>query len=99
MNKLFFFILSANIIFPDIPKALEGQRNKTKIKSHHKFIKIEKSYITYVYDFKGNKVISVNMDAKNRLASKTNYIVENNQNIFLIKENCFQSDCFQYIHN
>ena len=46
MNKLFFFVLLANILFPNIPKALEGQRNKTKIKSHHKFIKIEKSYIT-----------------------------------------------------
>ena len=99
MNKLFFFVLLANIIFPDNPKALEGQRNKTKIKSHHKFIKIEKSYITYIYDFKGNQVVSVNLDAKNRLASKTNYIVENNQNIFLIRENCLHSDCFQYIHN
>ena len=99
MNKIFFFVLLSNIIFPDIPKVLEGQRNKTKIKSHNKFIKIEKSYITYVYDLKGNKVVSVNIDANNRLASKTNYIVENNQIIFLIEENCLQNDCFQYIHN
>ena len=99
MNKLFFFVLLTDIIFPDIPKALEGQRNKTKIESHHKFIGIEKAYITYVYDSKGNKVVSVNIDAKNRLISKTNYIAENNQNIFLIKENCLQNDCFQYIHN
>ena len=99
MKKLFFFVLLTNIIFPDNPKALEGQRNKTKIESHHKFIRIEKAYITYVYDSKGNKVVFVNIDAKNRLVSKTNYIVENNQNIFLIKENCLQNDCFQYINN
>ena len=99
MKKLFFFVLLANIIFPDNPKALEGQGIKTKTKSHHKFIRIEKSYINYVYDLKGIKIVSVNIDAKNRLASKTNYLIKNNQNIFLIEENCLQSDCFQYIHN
>lgn len=99
MKKLFFFVLLANIIFPDNPKALEGQRIKTKTKSHHKFIRIEKSYINYVYDLKGIKIVSVNIDAKNRLVSKTNYLIKNNQNIFLIEENCLQSDCFQYIHN
>ena len=99
MNKLFFFVLLANIIYPNIPKALEGQRNKTKIKSHHKFIKIEKSYISYVYELKGNKVVSTNFDVKNRLTSKTNYSIKNNQNIFLIQENCLQNDCFQFIHN
>ena len=91
MNKLFFFVLLIDIIFPDIPKALEGQRNKTKIESHHKFIRIEKACITYVYDSKGNKVVFVNIDAKNRIASKTNYLIKNNQNIFLIEENCLQS--------
>ena len=99
MKKLFFFVLLANIIFPDNPKALEGQRNKTKIKPHQKFIKIEKSYISYVYELKGNKVVSTNFDAKGRLTSKTNYSIENNQNIFLIQKNCIQNDCFQFIQN
>ena len=99
MNKLVFFVLLINILHPNIPKALEGQRNKTKIKPHQKFIKIEKSYISYVYELKENKVVSTNFDLKGRLTSKTNYSIENNQNIFLIKENCAQSDCLQFIHN
>ena len=99
MNKLFFFVLLANIIYPNIPKALEGQRNKTKIKSHQKFVKIEKSYISYVYEIKGNRVVSTNFDLKGRLSSKTNYSIEKNQNIFLIQENCIQNSCFQFIHN
>ena len=99
MNKLVFFVLLASIIYPNIPKALEGQRNKAKIKPHQKFIKIEKSYISYVYELKGNKVFSTNFDAKGRLISKTNYSIEENQNIFLIQENCIQNDCFQFIHN
>ena len=99
MNKLVFFVLLANLLFPNIPKALKGQRNKTKIKLHQKFIEIEKSSISYVYGLKGNKIVSTNFDAKSRLTSKTNYSIENNQNIFLIKENCAQSDCLQFIHN
>ena len=99
MNKLVFFVLLSNILHPSIPKALEGQRNKIKIKAHQKFIKIEKSYISYVYELKGNKVVSTNFDLKGRLTSKTNYGTENNQNIFLIQENCAQNDCLQFIHN
>jgi len=99
MNKLFFFVLVANIIYPNIPKALEGQRNKTKIKPLQKFIKIEKSYISYVYELQGHRVVSTNFDVKGRLTSKTNYRMENNQKIFLIQENCNQNDCFQFIHN
>ena len=99
MNKLFFFVLLIDIIFPDIPKALEGQRNKTKVKPNQKFTKIEKSYISYVYDLKGTKVVSTNYDIKGRIYSKTNYSIENSKNIFLIQENCFQNDCFQFIHN
>ena len=99
MYKLIFIVLLVNILYPNIPKALEGQRNKTKIKPHHKFIKIEKSYISYIYELKGNKVSSANFDVKGRLTSKTNYSIKNNQNIFLIEKNCLQNDCFQYIHN
>ena len=99
MNKLIFFILLANILYPSIPKALEGQRNKTKIKPHQNFIKIEKSYISYVFELKGNKVISTNFDVKGRITSKINYSTENNQNIFLIQEDCMRNDCFQFIHN
>ena len=99
MNKIVFFVLLSNLLHPNIPKALEGQRNKTIIKPHQKFIKIEKSFISYVYELKGNKVVSTNFDLKNRLTSKTNYSIRNNQNIFLIQENCMQDDCFQFIHN
>ena len=99
MNKIVFFVLLSNLLHPNIPKALEGQRNKAKIKPHQKFIKIEKSYISYVYELKENKVVSTNFDLKGRLTSKSNYSIENNQNIFLIKENCAQSDCLQFIHN
>ena len=99
MNKLFFFVLLANIIYPNIPKALEGQSDTTKIKPYQKFIKIEKSYISYVYELKGNKVVSTNFDIKGRLISKTNYSIEKNQYIFFIQENCIQDDCFQFIHN
>ena len=82
MNKIVFFVLLSNLLHPNIPKALEGQRNKAKIKPHQKFIKIEKSYISYVYELKENKVVSTNFDLKGRLTSKTNYGTENNQNIF-----------------
>lgn len=99
MNKLIFFLLFAHMLYSNIPKPLDGQRNKTKIKPHQKFIKIEKSYISYVYELKENKVLSTNFDLKGRLTSKTNYSIKNNQNIFLIEENCINNDCFQFIHN
>ena len=99
MKKLFFLVLFANMVYSSIPKALEGQRNKTKTKPHQKFINSEKSYISYVYELKGNNVVSTNFDIKGRLISKTNYSIEENQNIFLIQENCIQNDCFQFIHN
>ena len=99
MNKIVFFVLLSNLLHPNIPKALEGQRNKTKTKPHQKFINSEKSYISYVYELKGNNVVSTNFDIKGRLISKTNYSIEENQKIFLIQENCIQNDCFQFIHN
>ena len=99
MNKLFYFVLLANMLYPNIPAALKGQRNKTKIKPHQKFIKIEKSQISYVYGLKGNEIVSTNFDVKGRLTSKTYYSIENNQNIFLIQENCMHNDCLQFIHN
>ena len=99
MNKFIFFFLLISIIYPNIPKALEGQRNKTKINQHQKFTKIEKSYTSYVYEVQGYKVVSTNFDVKGRLTSKTNYGIEKNQNIFLIQINCIHNDCSQFIHN
>ena len=99
MNKLIFFVLLLNVLYPNTPKALEGQRNKNKIKPHQKFINIEKSYISYIYELKGNKVFSTNFDVKGRLTSKTIYSIKNNRNLFLIQEDCARNDCFQFIHN
>ena len=96
-NKFLILLISVSFAFSNMPSTLIGQRNKTKINQHQKFIKIEKSHIYYVYEIDGDKVVSVNFDRKNRLTSKTNYKIEQNQNIFLIQDNCLEKDCYQFI--
>ena len=98
MKTIFIFFISINFVLPIEPKPLIGQRNQTKISPNHKFIKIKKSYISYRYGINGNKVITVNFDESNRLASKSSYNLDNKQFLFLENEDCIKTECFQFIH-
>jgi hypothetical protein len=63
---LISFIL-ISLIFPNVPNTLKGQRNKSKIATHYRFIKIEKAYVSYVFGPKGDRFVSINFDNKNDL--------------------------------
>ena len=45
MKNLLVIIFSFNIVFPNVPKTLKGQQNKSKINLHHRYIDIEKANI------------------------------------------------------
>ena len=98
MKTIFIFFISINFVLPIEPKPLIGQRNQTKTSPNYKFIKIKKSYISYRYGINGNKVITVNFDESNRLASKSSYNLDNKQFLFLENEDCKKTECFQFIH-
>ena len=98
MKNLLVIIFSFNIVFPNVPKTLKGQQNKSKINLHHRYIDIEKANICYVYGPKGDKVISVNFDSKNNLISKTNYKIKNKDYVFTMHDNCTKLDCLHFIH-
>ena len=91
-----FFLISS--VFPNVPVTLKGQQNKSKVATHYKFIKIEKAYVSYVFDQKGDRVVSINFDKKNNLVSKANYKINNKKNVFLIQDDCLNSDCHHFIH-
>ena len=91
-----FFLIS--LIFPNVPRTLKGQQNKSKIATHYRFIKIEKAYVSYVFGPKGDRVVSINFDKKNNLISKANYKVNNEKNVFLIQDDCLNTDCNHFIH-
>ena len=91
-----FFLIS--LVFPNAPEPLKGQRNKSKIAIHYKFIKIEKAYVSYVFGPKGDRVISNNFNKKNNLVSKANYKINNKKNVFLIQDDCLNIDCHHFIH-
>ena len=91
-----FFLIS--LIFPNVPETLKGQRNKSKISTHYRFIKIEKAYVSYVFGPKGDKVVSINFDKKNNLISKAKYKINNEKNVFLIQDDCLNIDCHHFIH-
>ena len=91
-----FFLIS--LIFPNVPETLKGQRNKSKIATHYRFIKIEKAYVSYVFGPKGDTVVSINFDKKNNLISKANYKINNEKNVFLIQDDCLKIDCHRFIH-
>tara|TARA_B100000427_G_scaffold326851_1_gene336285 strand:+ start:273 stop:572 length:300 start_codon:yes stop_codon:yes gene_type:complete len=98
MKKLLIILFLINILFPSIPKTLKGQQNKSKINFHNHFTVIEKANICYVYGPKGNKIISVNLDKKNNLVSKTSYNKVKGDYIFIIHDNCEKIDCYDFIH-
>ena len=98
MKTIFIFFISINFVLPIEPKPLIGQRNQTKTSPSHKFIKIKKSYISYRYGINGNKVININFDENNRLASKSSYKLDNKQFLFLEDEDCKKAECLQSIH-
>ena len=91
-----FFLIS--LIFPNVPDTLKGQRNKSKVTTQYRFIKIEKAYVSYVFGLKGNRVVSINFDKKNNLVSKANYKINNKKNVFLIQDDCLKIDCHHFIH-
>ena len=91
-----FFLIS--LVLPNVPKTLKGQRNKSKIATHYKFIKIEKAYVSYVFGPKGDGVVSINFDKKNNLVSKANYKINHKKNVFLIQNDCLNIDCHHFIH-
>ena len=98
MKNLLIIFFSVSLALPSVPKTLKGQQNKSKINSHHRFIKIEKANLCYVYGSKGDKVISVNLDRSNKLISKTNYKKINNDYVFIIHDDCAKLDCYHFIH-
>ena len=91
-----FFLIS--LIFPNVPETLKGQRNKSKMATHYKFIKIEKAYVSYVFGPKSDRVVSINFDKKNNLVSKANYKINNKKNVFLILDDCLNIDCHHFNH-
>ena len=98
MKNIFITFFSISLAFSNAPKTLKGQRNKTKIISQNRFIKIEKASVSYVFGPKGDKVVSVNFNKKNKLISKTNYKINNIENVFLIQDDCLKIDCYYFIH-
>ncbi|MFL3005775.1 MAG: hypothetical protein ACJZ1R_06375 [Candidatus Neomarinimicrobiota bacterium] len=94
---LISFFLSSSV-FPNVSVTLKGQQNKSKVATHYKFIKIEKAYVSYVFDHKGDRVVSINFDKKNNLVSKANYKINNKKNVFLIQDDCLNIDCHYFIH-
>ena len=87
-----------SLIYSNVPETLKGQRNKSKIATDYRFIKIEKAYISYVFGPKGDRVVSINFDKKNNLVSKANYKKNNEKNVFLIQDDCLNIDCHHFIH-
>ena len=64
MKNILITFFSISLVFSDVPKTLKGQRNKTKVTPHNRFIKIEKANVSYVFGPKGDGVVSVNFDKK-----------------------------------
>ena len=91
-----------SLIFPNVPETLKGQRNKSKIATDYRFIKIEKAYINYVFGPKSDRVVSINFDKKNNIISKSYYKINNKKNnkknVFLIQDDCLSIDCYHFIH-
>ena len=98
MKIIFISFFLIGLIFPNVPETLKGQRNKSKIATHYRFIKIEKAYVSYVFGPKGDRVVSINFDKKNNLISKANYKINNKKNVFLIQDDCLNIDCHHFIH-
>ena len=93
---IYFFLI--NLVFPNVPETLKGQRNKSKVATHYRFIKIEKAYVSYVFGQEGDRVVSINFDKKNNLVSKANYKINNKKNVFLIQDDCLNIHCNHFIH-
>ncbi|OUX31574.1 MAG: hypothetical protein CBE24_05040 [bacterium TMED264] len=98
MKNILITFFSISLAFPNVPKTLKGEQNKTKIIPSHSFIKIEKANVSYVFGPKGDRVVSTNFDKRNNLISKTNYKINNNKNVFLIQDDCAKIDCHHFIH-
>ena len=98
MKIILISFLLVGLIFPNVPETLKGQRNKSKISTHYRFIKIDKAYVSYVFGPKGARVDSINFDKKNNLVSKANYKINIKKNVFLIQNDCLNIDCHHFIH-
>ncbi len=97
-KKIIITFFSIGLVFSNIPETLKGQRNKTKITSYNKFVKIEKANVSYIFGPKGDRVVSTNFDDINKLISKTNYKINNKKNVFLIQDDCLEIECYYFIH-
>ena len=98
MKKILVTFFSIGLVFSNIPETLKGQRNKTKITSYNRFIKTEKANVSYIFGPKGDRVVSTNFDDRNKLISKTNYKINNKNNVFLIQDDCLETECYYFIH-
>ena len=99
MRFLLIIISFLNLVFSQNPETLKGQRNKSIRNIQNEFTEIHKSNLSFVYSLKGDMIISVNIDKKNRLISKTYYDRESLKDTYVIHENCKNIDCGYYIHN
>ncbi|MDC3166160.1 hypothetical protein OA955_00225 [Candidatus Marinimicrobia bacterium] len=98
MKKILVTFFSIGLVFSNIPETLKGQKNKNKITSYNRFFKIEKAKVSYIFGPKGDRVVSTNFDEKNKLISKTNYKINNKNNVFLIQDDCLETECYYFIH-
>ena len=98
MRNILITFFSISLVLPNVPKTLKGQRNKTKVTPHNRFIKIEKANVSYIFGPQGDRVVSTNFGRRSNLISKTNYKINDNENIFLIQDDCLKIDCHYFIH-
>ena len=99
MRIFFLIVLLLNVVVSQIPETLKGQQNKSIKNIQNEFTDIHKSNLSFVYSLKGDMVISVNIDQKNRLISKTYYDRGTLIQTYVNNENCKNIDCEYYIHN
>tara|TARA_Y100000588_G_C13407133_1_gene565788 strand:+ start:55 stop:360 length:306 start_codon:yes stop_codon:yes gene_type:complete len=99
MIKLFLtsFILFIDISLARGSQTLVNQKNKPQTDSYHEFKEITKADISYIYDARGNGIISVNFDKNNNISSKTTYIKTNREQTFTFNDNCKLRECLQFI--
>ena len=98
MRNLFLIVFLLNVVFSQIPETLKGQQNKSIKDIQNEFTDIHKSNLSFVYSQKGDMIISVNIDQKNRLISKTYYDRGSLIQTYVNNENCKNIDCEYYIH-
>ena len=80
-------------------KPLINQKNKLDTDSQMIFKEIVKAEISYVYDSRSDKVVSVNFDNNKNIASKTSYKTRDQKLRFIFNDSCKLEECLQFIHD